>query len=115
MTRDELKNSGEGYARLYRNAHLVLASVFFDRDAGHLIASYFYDREPDEDDQEECELFCGELIGNFRRSGPARRSASLSVRTAACCGRVRWWCIREGSSDRRSLPAYDPLSWQLVL
>ncbi|QJP13695.1 hypothetical protein G3545_08515 [Starkeya sp. ORNL1] len=65
MTRDELKNSGEGYARLYRNAHLVLASVFFDRDAGHLIASYFYDREPDEDDQEECELFCGELIGNF--------------------------------------------------
>ena len=50
MTRDELKNSGEGYARLYRNAHLVLASVFFDRDAGHLIAPYFYDREPDEDD-----------------------------------------------------------------
>lgn len=65
MTKEGLKNSAKFYANIYKNDHLLRATVSFDDERGHLIASYFFDHVPSDNDKEECELFCGEIVGVF--------------------------------------------------
>ena len=61
----ELENVARYFAQKYHNDHLIHAVVEFDDESKHLTAQYLFDREPEDEDVDDCEDFCGELIGAF--------------------------------------------------
>lgn len=47
------------------NDHVIAATVSWDSNLSKLVLSYYLDRDPMEDDEEQCELALGDLIAEF--------------------------------------------------
>lgn len=76
VTLQELRNSAVFLAKTYQGDHLVRALIKFDEREGRLFASCVFDRVPTEEDKEDCELFCGELVGEFPEIRTAEATCS---------------------------------------
>jgi hypothetical protein len=65
MTEDELKKSAEFIVRRNASNRVLSALVTFEPCEGRLKIVYCFYAEPEENDREDCELACTELIAEF--------------------------------------------------
>ena len=65
MTIGEFKKSAEFIAKRNVSERVVRVIASFDEIVQHLSVVYIVDSEPCDDDREDCELTCAELIAEF--------------------------------------------------
>jgi hypothetical protein len=65
MYKDKLYSVGRVIVARNLTEHVVAATVTWDEETSKLSLRYYLDREPHEDDEEECEIAMAELIGEF--------------------------------------------------
>ncbi len=65
MDKNHLYSAGRVIVARNLTEHIVAATVTWDEETSKLSLRYYLDREPHEDDEDECEYAMTELIAEF--------------------------------------------------